>query len=76
MRQPAGGEADGGGMADAGSRRSGAACRGARWKCLAWKSFRLSCSGIELHFGPGLRRRIAAEFDAVVQTERTVVPES
>src|SRR6476660_9478441 len=32
-------------------------------------------SGIEPHLAPGLRRRIAAEFDAVVQPERAVVPE-
>src|SRR5260370_24310392 len=31
--------------------------------------------GIEPHFGPRLIRRRAAEFDAVVQAERTVVPE-
>src|ERR1700682_1988329 len=35
----------------------------------------VSVSGIEPDFAPGLRRRIAAEFDAVVQAERTVVPE-
>ena len=32
-------------------------------------------SGIEPHLAPGLCRRIAAEFDAVVQAERAVVPE-
>src|SRR3954469_457217 len=32
-------------------------------------------SGIESHLGPRLERWIAAEFDAVVQAERTVVPE-
>ena len=37
-------------------------------------SFRLS-SGIEPRFGPRLIRPVAAEFDAVVQAERTVVPE-
>src|SRR5450432_1908115 len=31
--------------------------------------------GIESHFGPWLIRRSAAEFDAVVQAERAVVPE-
>src|SRR6266702_4682383 len=32
-------------------------------------------SGIEPQFGPGLCWRLAAEFDAVVQAERTIVPE-
>src|ERR1044072_4342694 len=32
-------------------------------------------SRIEPHLAPGLRRCIAAEFDAVVQAERAVVPE-
>ena len=32
-------------------------------------------SGIEPHLAPGLRRRIATEFDTVVQAERAVVPE-
>src|SRR5215211_6110317 len=32
-------------------------------------------SGIKPHLAPGLRRRVAAEFDAVVQAERAVMPE-
>src|SRR5438045_3103710 len=38
-------------------------------------SFRLSASRIEPHLAPGLMRGVAAEFDAVVQAERPVVPE-
>src|SRR5438045_5945413 len=35
----------------------------------------LGCSGIEPRLAPGLARPVAPELDAVVQAERTVVPE-
>src|SRR6478609_722663 len=41
----------------------------------AWSCVSLSTSGIEPHLGPGLCPPLAAEFDAVVQPERPVVPE-
>src|ERR1700738_3096847 len=38
-------------------------------------SFRLSVSRIKPRFGPGLIRRLAAEFNAIVQSKGPIVPE-
>src|SRR6202040_1486421 len=58
-----------------GWRRSEAACAVACWRNSASRSFRLWTSGIKPRLGPGLIRSFPAEFDAVVQAERAVVPE-
>src|SRR5439155_26586980 len=61
--------------------RSKAACAAARWMKRAFRSFSFErrlvrlASGIEPPLGPRLGRRVAAEFDTVVQAERAVVPE-